>query len=91
MVELLNIDCMEYMAGLHDKAFDIAIVDPPYGIGYDGQRESTSAHSGRRAIEFKGWDNDRPGKEYFDELYRVSKNQSTSRRSERILWCNYLA
>ena len=41
MVELLNIDCMEYMAGLHDKAFDIAIVDPPYGIGYDGQREST--------------------------------------------------
>ncbi len=32
MIELLNIDCMEYMAGLPHKAFDLAIVDPPYGI-----------------------------------------------------------
>jgi site-specific DNA-methyltransferase (adenine-specific) len=41
-IELLNIDCMEYMAGLSDKAFDLAIVDPPYGIGDDGRR-----HMGR--------------------------------------------
>jgi site-specific DNA-methyltransferase (adenine-specific) len=33
MVELLNIDCMEYMAGLPDKSFDLAIVDPPYNVG----------------------------------------------------------
>ena len=33
MIEMLNCDCMEYMAGLPDKAFDLAIVDPPYGIG----------------------------------------------------------
>ena len=33
MIELLHMDCMEYMAGLPDKAFDLAIVDPPYGIG----------------------------------------------------------
>ena len=33
MIELLNIDCMEYMATLPDKAFDLAVVDPPYGIG----------------------------------------------------------
>lgn len=33
MIELLNIDCMEYMKGLSDNAFDLAIVDPPYGIG----------------------------------------------------------
>ena len=33
----LNIDCMEYMATLPDNAFDLAIVDPPYGIGVDGQ------------------------------------------------------
>ena len=33
-IELLNIDCMEYMATLLDKAFDLAIVDPPYGIGF---------------------------------------------------------
>ena len=31
--EILNCDCMEYMATLPDKAFDLAIVDPPYGIG----------------------------------------------------------
>ena len=33
---ILNVDCMEYMAGLPDKAFDLAIVDPPYGIGING-------------------------------------------------------
>jgi site-specific DNA-methyltransferase (adenine-specific) len=33
MLELLNIDCMDYMSGLEDNAFDLAIVDPPYGIG----------------------------------------------------------
>ena len=32
-IELLNVDCMEYMATLPDAAFDLAIVDPPYGIG----------------------------------------------------------
>jgi DNA modification methylase len=32
MIELLNIDCMEYMATLPDKAFDLAVVDPPYGV-----------------------------------------------------------
>lgn len=36
----LNIDCMEYMKSLPDKAFDLAVVDPPYGLGIDGQKES---------------------------------------------------
>ena len=36
-IELLNIDCMEYMATQPDNAFDLAIVDPPYGIGFDNQ------------------------------------------------------
>ena len=35
MIELLHIDCMEYMATLPDKAFDLAVVDPPYGINAD--------------------------------------------------------
>ena len=39
-IKLLNIDCMEYMATVPDKYFDLAIVDPPYGIGIDGQKES---------------------------------------------------
>ncbi len=37
MIELHNMDCMEYMKGLDDNAFELAIVDPPYGIGYDKQ------------------------------------------------------
>lgn len=75
MIELLNIDCMTYMAGLPDKAFDLAIVDPPYGIGRDGSVRTTSRHGGRKAHAFKGWDSKIPEDEYFDELFRVSENQ----------------
>ena len=83
-IELLNIDCMEYMRGLPDKAFDLAIVDPPYGIGRDGSKKTTSKHGGRKAHEFKGWDNATPNKKYFDELKRISKNQ--------IIWgANYFS
>jgi len=70
-VELINIDCMEYMAGLDDNVFDLAIVDPPYGIGI--------AKSGRIGTgnKFKpsNWDNKVPDLSYFDELRRVSKSQ----------------
>lgn len=41
MIEMLNCDCMEYMAGLPDKAFDLAIVDPPYGDGGGGQWDNS--------------------------------------------------
>lgn len=68
-------DCMQGMVEYPNKYFDLAIVDPPYGIGVDGQKKSTSKHGGRRAIKFKGWDGDTPGAEYFNELFRVSKNQ----------------
>ena len=66
---------MTYMATLPDKAFDLAIVDPPYGIGRDGSVMTTSRHGGRKAHEFKGWDNDIPQAEYFIELKRISKHQ----------------
>lgn len=80
--EMRNIDCMEYMAGLPDKAFQLAIVDPPYGIGRDGSARTTSSHGGRKAHEFKGWDRGAPNEEYFKELERVSVN--------RIVWgANY--
>jgi len=70
MIELLNCDCMEYMATVPDKYFDLAIVDPPYGIGMDGNNNwSGSKH------EAKDWDNDAPSIEYFNELMRISKNQ----------------
>jgi len=73
--QVTNEDCMALMARYHDKYFELAVVDPPYGIGFDGQKESTSKHGGRRAKQFKGWDNKIPDENYFIELFRVSKNQ----------------
>lgn len=68
-------DCMALMARYPDKHFDLAIVDPPYGIGRDGSAQTTSSHGGRKAHAFKGWDSKPPGADYFCELYRVSKDQ----------------
>ena len=67
MIELLHTDCMTYMKGLEDNAFELAIVDPPYGIG--GNKNTTGNH---KAIN---WDNNIPTQDYFDELSRVSNNQ----------------
>ena len=72
MVEILNIDCMEYMKGLADNAFDIAIVDPPYGL----TDKITLGGGIRKKYNRKyDWDNETPKEEYFNELKRVSKNQ----------------
>lgn len=79
--EAFNIDCMEYMKQCHDKQFDLAIVDPPYGIE---EMTGTNPAAGRGKLKhrvfnreekkFNQWDRS-PSKEYFDELFRVSKNQ----------------
>lgn len=78
-IELLHIDCLEYMATLEDNAFDLAIVDPPYGIGAsDYQRGGTQygkSWAKCKVYAKKEWDNEKPMKSYFDELQRVSKNQ----------------
>jgi len=69
-------DCMEGMKQYPDNYFDLAIVDPPYGIGIDGQKESickNPKHNRKEHIQ-KDWDFSIPQKEYFDELFRVSKN-----------------
>ena len=69
--ETYNMDCMEYMAGLPDKAFDLAIVDPPYGLGEALVAGGTwSVKWQKKGAE---WDVV-PNKKYFDELFRVSKN-----------------
>ena len=70
---LWNCDCMQYMATLPDKAFELAIVDPPYGIGYAKRRNKTS----NSAIQYqpKDWDKSPPDLAYFDQLKRVSENQ----------------
>ena len=76
-IELLNCDCMEYMAGLPDKAFDLAIVDPPYG-GNDAIGMKDCKTQGKQATErteYKLFENIQPKQEYFDELKRVSERQ----------------
>ena len=73
-IKLYNCDCMEYMKDIPDKFYDLAIVAPPYGIKINN-------NMGRRAGDKKssykkiGWDNNIPSKEYFEELFRISKNQ----------------
>ena len=82
MMNITNEDNMELMARYPDKYFDLAIVDPPYGIGASKQNVSSSKMKGRKNsvikrsnLKSKEWDNEIPNKEYFDELFRVSKNQ----------------
>lgn len=78
MIELLHIDCMEYMKGLPDRFFDLAIVDPPYGINMGNDFNDIKRWSGKdysRELNKKDWDKSVPEKTYFDELKRVSVNQ----------------
>ena len=68
-----NMDCMEGMKEFPDNYFDLAIVDPPYGININmdmGRRNGE-----KKKYEKKGWDKKAPNIKYFDELRRVSKNQ----------------
>jgi DNA modification methylase len=63
---------------------DAVVTDPPYGIGKDGQKASNGAHGGRKAYDFKGWDEARPDPSMFAALLAISKDQ--------IIWGgNYFA
>ena len=77
---ITNEDNMQLMARYPDKYFDLAIVDPPYGIDVDnredhGKKRSLKSASKSKDYAKKGWDTEVPNKEYFKELFRVSKNQ----------------
>lgn len=77
-ISLIHGDCLQALKSYGDNYFDVAIVDPPYGIGIDGQKQSINLNNpkaNRKAHDFKGWDNEIPTAEYFAELERVSKNQ----------------
>jgi len=67
-------DCMELMRALPDKCFELAIVDPPYGIEIN---HNIGRRKGDKPSEYAkvGWDSRPPTQEYFNELFRVSKNQ----------------
>ena len=76
MIHLYNKDCMEAMASMEDNQFDLAIVDPPYGIGNFVMQ---SHETNQKPVQ---WNDNPPPKKYFDELQRVSKH--------RIIWgANY--
>ena len=68
-----NEDCMDLMSRYPDKYFDLAVVDPPYGININmnmGRRKGK-----KKKHEEKGWDAHPPNEDYFKELFRVSRNQ----------------
>lgn len=73
MIDLKNIDCLEAMKQMDDNQFDLAIVDPPYGLG------KSVVNSGGRFKRYENkngnWDLEIPSKEYFEQLFRVSQNQ----------------
>ena len=66
-------DCMHAMREFPDGYFDLAVVDPPYGIGAD--THEGKSENGWKQWNSKGWDNEKPKIEYWRELFRVSKNQ----------------
>ncbi len=79
--EVYNMDCLLGMREYPDNYFDLAIVDPPYGIGYSTRAGKQSglkcgkAATAKRVYTEKDWDNSAPNLEYFVELMRVSKSQ----------------
>ena len=73
-MNLINDDCMNILPDYPDDYFDLAIVDPPYGLKIQ-QSGGTPEHLGFKNYTKKHWDNNIPSKEYFEQLFRVSKNQ----------------
>ena len=73
-IEVFNEDCMETMKRYPGNYFDLAIVDPPYGIKINESigRRKGQKHSGHKKAY---WDNSIPEEKYFNELFRVSVNQ----------------
>ncbi|GHT09079.1 hypothetical protein FACS189426_06390 [Bacteroidia bacterium] len=72
-ITLHNGDCMEVLKSLPDNAFDLAICDPPYGIG--ASEMTMGSGKNKRFEKGKKWDKTPPPPEYFQELQRVSNNQ----------------
>lgn len=71
-INFYNIDCVEFMKNKPDKYYDLAIVDPPYGINAGKMTMGSGKHKFKKD---KTWDSIIPTKDYFEELFRISKNQ----------------
>ena len=72
MINIYNQDCLEAMREMSDNQFDLAIVDPPYGINAANMQMGNNS---RKKWGKKDWDKNTPTPEYWNELFRVSKNQ----------------
>tara|TARA_R100000951_G_scaffold50026_1_gene42258 strand:- start:96 stop:749 length:654 start_codon:yes stop_codon:yes gene_type:complete len=79
MINIYNKDCLEALKEMQDNEFNLAIVDPPYGINFGEFNRTNKDSNGNRfkANKYKqsNWDDEIPSNEYFIELLRVSKNQ----------------
>jgi len=75
--EVVRLDNMEFMAAFPDKFFDLAIVDPPYGINLKGENliVNPNDHRNHKHKKEVTWDAEIPNEEYFNALFRVSKEQ----------------
>ena len=72
-----NMDCMEAMRSMPDQCFDLAVVDPPYGIGESGRKNKSRTNLAKATdySPFFGEDKEPPPVEFFTQLARVSKKQ----------------
>ena len=70
-----NEDCVEGLKRFSDNHFDLAIVDPPYGIDWMQQIQNPNTKANWKQYENKEWDKQTPTDEYWEQLFRVSKNQ----------------
>ena len=82
--DVFNVDCLEFMRGVPDNAFDLGLADPPYGIGADKptkkplmcrQKNGTLLPVAAPEYTHKDWDAGIPGQEFFDELARVCRHR----------------
>ena len=76
--EVYNGDCMDFMRDLPDGYFDLVVADPPYGINFENYERGGSGEKTRKRFTKIGkrrWDSESPKSVFFDELFRVSKNQ----------------
>ena len=75
-INIYNQDCMEAMKQMSDNEYDLAICDPPYGIKESSHRKNPSKCAAKKVnYNTSLWKQDKPGCEYFNELFRISKNQ----------------
>jgi len=71
--QIIHADCLDVMMQLPDNSIDLLLTDPPYGIGKSWMKQKNTYHYGA-GIDMD-WNDNRINKKYFDEIFRISKNQ----------------